>query len=266
MQCTSPITIDGRLLPCGRCIACRIAKTREWSFRIVAETNSWSQSSFLTLTYNTEHLPYRGDLVKAHLQLFIKRLRMEISPRKMKYYACGEYGETNGRPHYHMIAFGIGPEDEDLIKDAWPNGFIDIGTVTRYSAQYVAGYIFDKYSGKIGGAFGHYVSPFQLCSNGLGKQWLIDNKAQVSFDMGVRVEGRVQTMPRYYRKLFGEEISEDDFEQRRLAAMVEAKERRLKREATSEDVLSEVKESMMVAKPVRRSTGSAWHAARMRKI
>ena len=91
---------------------------------------SWPdiKTRFLTLTYADEHLPPNGSLVVADLQKFIKRLRKHYAKRnngiKLRYYACGEYGDRYGRPHYHAIICGLSlrQEDKDLVKLCWPFG------------------------------------------------------------------------------------------------------------------------------------------------
>jgi len=44
--------------------------------------------------------------------MFIKRLRKSISPLKIKYFSCGEYGDQYLRPHYHLIIFGYDFQDK----------------------------------------------------------------------------------------------------------------------------------------------------------
>ena len=122
MYCVQPITIqvrpDGKALqnlevPCGKCIGCRIAKRKEWSLRMLHELTYHPQSSFVTLTYDDYHLPPCCSLKKRHLQLFLKRLRKNLGERRIKYFACGEYGGQTMRPHYHAILFGSGLTRED---------------------------------------------------------------------------------------------------------------------------------------------------------
>ena len=89
MQCTSPVRLmpkrnqfgrwtlnpseypDGLLVPCGKCLACRISKRREWSVRMLHELSSYDDAVFLTLTYADEFLPPNGSLDKAELQKFL---------------------------------------------------------------------------------------------------------------------------------------------------------------------------------------------------
>ena len=80
MQCTNPVRIsknldvklypDGLLVPCGKCLSCRIAKRSEWSMRMLHELESYDCAVFVTLTYDDEHLPEHGSLVVSDLQKF----------------------------------------------------------------------------------------------------------------------------------------------------------------------------------------------------
>lgn len=212
------------LLPCGRCLACRIARSKEWAERCLHELESWKESSFVTLTYSDEYLPLGGNLVKSHLQLFIKRLREAIREegRSIRYFACGEYGEKYGRPHYHVILFGVGTGDKDIVCGVWPQGRVHMGSVTRDSCNYVSGYIMDKDSGKKDPlAHLHTVKPFQIQSQGIGRDWLDAHAEQVLYDVGIRRQGKVEGMPRYYRKRLGDRLSQDDIDQRAKRRIVE---------------------------------------------
>lgn len=149
-------------VPCGQCMGCRIARSKDWAMRCMHELQSHSESCFVTLTYDDEHLPYRGTLVKAHFQNFMKRLRSTLGDKRIKYYMCGEYGETTQRPHYHAIIFGHDFSDKTLYKSVrgnklytsealsklWTSGFAVIGSVTYQSVAYVARYILKKALGK----------------------------------------------------------------------------------------------------------------------
>jgi hypothetical protein len=151
-------------IPCGRCIGCRLERSKEWALRCVHEASCHEENCFITLTYNAENLPPDGGLRKKHVQDFFKRLRKAISPRKVKYYYCGEYGDKNNRPHYHILLFGYNftdwlllphksPSGHDLytsptLEKLWGKGFVQIGDVSFESAQYVARYIMKKVLGK----------------------------------------------------------------------------------------------------------------------
>ena len=117
----------------------------------------------MTLTYDEKHLPKDGQLVPKHLRNFIRRLRYfhHRSPHILsalhggvRYLACGEYGDRNGRPHYHACLFNVGFGDShevekgyhesETLKEIWPYGQHRIGAVTGASANYVAQYTLKK--------------------------------------------------------------------------------------------------------------------------
>lgn len=110
-------------------------------------------NAFVTLTYNDENLPPGRSVEPRVMQLWLKRLRKELAPEKIRYFLVGEYGEISQRPHYHAIIFGypaclngVTSKKEkcctscDLIRRTWPFGHVYLGTVTRESAQYISGY------------------------------------------------------------------------------------------------------------------------------
>lgn len=72
-------------------MACKVNRTSEWTLRLCHELNSWAYASFVTLTYDDEHLPSDKALHKKEVQNFMKRLR-KYSGLKLRYYAVGEYG------------------------------------------------------------------------------------------------------------------------------------------------------------------------------
>ena len=96
-----PVTV-----PCGQCIGCRLERSRQWAIRCYHEASMYERNSFVTLTYDDESLPLGGTLVFRDFQLFMKRLRKQYGAG-IRFYACGEYGEKFGRPHYHVCLFNF---------------------------------------------------------------------------------------------------------------------------------------------------------------
>lgn len=215
MQCMHPSLIrnpawDGSketpqsfMVPCGRCIGCRIARTREWAIRCLHEASLHEKNCFLTLTYSPDFLPCSGSLVKKDLQNFLKRLRFQLGNRKIKMFGCGEYGSKSFRPHYHLILFGVGPDERDLFDKCWSNGFITVGSVTYDSCKYVAGYVQKKLYGKDASEYGDMVAPYMVCSKHLAYEYVMQNKKQLLENMYVSVNGQKLALPRYYRKILG---------------------------------------------------------------
>lgn len=156
-----PVTI-----PCGQCIGCRLERSRQWAMRCVHEASLHEQNSFITLTYDNEHLPVGGSLNVEDMQGFWKRLRRHLDYNgyvgKLRYFQCGEYGSTFQRPHHHAIVFGFDFPDRILwsVRDGvrlyrspilerlWPFGFSSIGDVTFESCAYVARYVTKKITGE----------------------------------------------------------------------------------------------------------------------
>ncbi len=222
-------------IPCGRCLGCKIERSRQWAVRCMHELKFHEKSCFITLTYNDEHLPQGGTLVKRDWVLFMKRLRQAIAPTKIRFLQCAEYGEGNMRPHFHAIIFGYDFEDKIFYKTSpksgsklyrsptlekiWadkegnPIGFCDIGDVTFDSAQYVAGYVTKKITGELAhdhykytdpetGEITHRLPEFSLMSRqpGLGKGWIEKYQTDVYPHDKVVTNGKLSKPPRYYDK------------------------------------------------------------------
>jgi hypothetical protein len=167
--------------------------------------------SFITLTYNCKNLPEGETLVKEHLQLFIKRLRKHVEPLRIKYYACGEYGDETHRPHYHIIIIAWHPDIEQCyrpdkkrlasreLESLWRYGNNVVGSADREAIQYVVGYIRKKLVG-IGADYGDRLPPFALQSKGIGKEYVESHKEAILSDRGITRNGVNVILPRYYKK------------------------------------------------------------------
>lgn len=204
------------------------------------ETDYHEKNSFITLTYQEEFLPTDNSLNKYVLQHFLKRLRKLTDPKKIKYYACGEYGrkELTHRPHYHAIIFGLSRGEKELVERSWPWGMVDIGTVTYQSCRYVAGYVQKKLTGKL--AEKEYSEkrihpPFALQSLGLGKQYCLDNKEQILQKLNITMFGQNVGIPRYYRKIL--KIDSEKMYEKSLLAEKELNEKLFARGIPDDDDL-----------------------------
>lgn len=165
-------------IPCGKCIGCRLDYSRQWANRCVLESKCYEQDecSFLTLTYNDENLTYHPEsgvpsLYPKDLQDFIKRFRMRIFRdygKEIRFYACGEYGDCDCRPHFHLLMFGfrfpdlkykgLSHSDEPLytssfLDEVWGKGYCWIGELTWKTCAYTARYVMKKQKGAEAGAF-----------------------------------------------------------------------------------------------------------------
>ena len=210
---------EGRKLPddaislaCGQCMFCRLEKSRVVALRATHEARMYESNCFITLTYSDENLKKMCplteggySLVRKHAQDFIKRLREKFA-RGWKYFdkfgkehvvkfdnvrvfGCGEYGDRNGRPHFHFCLFNCAfPDRENIggrhgfkyysskcLQDLWPYGFSSVCDFSFETAAYVARYQTKKVTGKL--ADSHYrgrLPEFAVYPNrggGLGKPW-----------------------------------------------------------------------------------------------
>jgi len=210
MQCIRPFRLESYeiTVPCGKCVACKIARSREWATRAVHEMGYHQKSVFATYTYDEDHLPADGQLKKDEFRGMMKRLRKqkEKDRVRIKYYVCGEYGEQNKRPHYHAIMFGVGPEDKDILEKAWGKGFVHVGLVSYDSVRYCADYLHKKSSKEMREFINGKAQPFQLTSKGFGKQYCLDNASQIVENLDITVNGVHVGLPRYYVKQLDIEV------------------------------------------------------------
>lgn len=252
MACDRPISVKWKdegvyiPLPCGKCAPCIKRRIDSWVFRCEQEDRISRSSHFLTLTYSPESLPKntvavpgRGNidfptLRKRDFQLFMKRLRKAVvadfpNHPKLKYYACGEYGETYRRPHYHAIIFNCPSPAyytsawsciNDTTKERTQKGLIHIGQVTQNSIAYVAAYI-QKNSGRT--PWPGCEKEFALFSRGIGKSYLISGYTEADPPKPIYTDayhwhrqypdrlyitkpgGHRIAMPRYYRQIIWSE-------------------------------------------------------------
>ncbi len=193
-----------------------------WSLRLLYELKNWDCASFVTLTYDDEHLK-SDSLIKKDFTDFMKRLRRDLPEgRKIRYYMCGEYGDKNFRPHFHSIIYGLdnyNQFDRDLIKENWGkcedfmfepiNNYRKhsaIEPVCRESIQYVCGYVQKKLKGvdaqKLYDENG-LVRPYNTCSNGIGLNFCMENAERLIKNGFTFYNGHKIAIPRYFRDKLG---------------------------------------------------------------
>lgn len=219
-------------IPCGKCVGCRLEKARQWAIRCMHEASLHEKNCFVTLTYNNENLPEDGCVSKEHLQKFMKRLRKRFYDKRIRFYACGEYGSKLSRPHYHLCLFGMDFPDKEILyhghlkyfkekfkkdrtdhtlyrskilEELWPFGFSTIGDLTFESAGYTARYVMKKINGERSDE--HYdglVPEFALMSRGgkdgrgIGYEWIKKYKSDVYPKDFFTMNGKKLRAPKYY--------------------------------------------------------------------
>lgn len=237
-------------VPCRRCAECRAARAREWSLRCASEMSEHQQSCFITLSYATSPIT----LQKKDLQDFIKRLRKSIEPKKIKYFACGEYGSTRFRPHYHLIIFGYDFDDKyfwsksksghNLYRSAalekcWSLGNVWVQDATIETAGYIS--LYATKNGKNGHGLPPHlwdVPEFNTMSQGLGINHLLENIDQHLKTDTIWYQGQSYSIPEaVLNKHFGKHTKKwIDFDTR-PSKLVALKEKRKKKAKNSDNYI-----------------------------
>lgn len=189
------------------------------------EADSHEHNSFLTLTYDDEHLEQRS-LNKRDWQLFAKKLRHHGA---FRFYMVGEYTD-DWRPHYHACLFGQDFTTDrrywcqsrgkfplyrsELLESVWDKGFSYIGELTTQSARYCSGYILKKITGQKAeqhyqwvdtqtGTIEDLAPEFALMSRrpGIGKGWFERYADETYRDDYIVLDGKKFLPPKYYDRL-----------------------------------------------------------------
>ena len=233
MPCTNPVGIadkqgDATKRPCGTCIDCRLDYSKQWAIRCYHEAFMNEENSFLTLTYNNEHLPKDGSVSKMELQNFMKRLRKKIKT-PVRFFASSEYGAAYDRPHYHICLFGFDFPDKEVFRakcrskgyshmlyiskmlgQIWQKGYHTIGELNFETAAYTARYITKKHMGKNSDFVYDGLEPeFALMSRGqkkggkggIGKPWFDKFWNDVFPKDFVTINGKKHKPPKFYDNL-----------------------------------------------------------------
>lgn len=205
--------------PCGMCIACRLTNIESWTTRMVHESMMHEDTTFITLTYKDD--PF--DLQPEDLKKFFYKIRKLIYPQRVSYYAVGEYGDDFGRPHYHVILYGLHFSDaiylkkspsgrrlysSDILQKCWTHGHANFAIADVSSMKYCAGYALKKMKGdQYGGKnkddyYGHRTPEFMRSSRkpALGLRWLEKYYKQFEADDFCIIDGRPTKIPQYYEK------------------------------------------------------------------
>lgn len=214
------------LLPCGQCIFCRLRRSLEWTIRCYHEQSRLGPGSFVTLTFDDDHVRRLPDgqltLEYRPFQLFMKRLRKAFPDVSFRFVMCGEYGSRTQRPHYHAMLFGFRFPDlfpfghyyrSATLERLWPLGHSVIADLVPGSINYVCRYNLKKITGaKADEWYKGRMPEFIRCSNrpGIGSDWLdtfyqdiykVDLFTEQVLRDSARYLGRDCRPPKYYDKL-----------------------------------------------------------------
>ena len=206
--------------------------------------NSWATltyrdpSACTAEQYKKGHfIPKDYSLCPSHVSDFIRSLRKANTDHKIRYFYCGEYGDENQRPHYHICIFNHSFDDQYLWQDDeglytytsaelekhWPWGFTTVAPLGFRNAAYTAGYALKKITGKR--AWDHYLrcdengeaywlrpefirmSTGRGKPSGLGASFYETYKTDIfpSDQCPVPGHGVRELVPRYYQNILAEE-------------------------------------------------------------
>lgn len=158
--------------------------------RCLAEAYHSDYTSYVTMTYapgadRDIDLAHKM-ITKEHAQKFFRSLRDRH--HKIRYFCVGEYGDLEGRSHFHALIFGSladgakkweMPHCERSWHDAWPHGHLWCeNNITEKSIRYVCKYILKNERGK------YHMTLSKKPT--LGNRWF-KQKAQNAIDLGVLI-------------------------------------------------------------------------------
>lgn len=225
-------------VPCGKCPNCLIARRYDRATRIMLEASCYEENVFITLTLNDEHVGY-NDLADNLFTQFKKDFRRvygeaqycplnrkhwkknvrSYTHKKFKFIETGEYGEKNGRKHYHGIIFNHSFKDMYFtgfysdkgnpiyssyeLEKLWGKGTVQCEKITFDLALYVGKYITDGWDDDY--------SPntetgllrkkaYSTSSHGIGLTWLNKYWRSMLGAGCIDLGDRTCPIPRYFKK------------------------------------------------------------------
>lgn len=196
---------------CGACPECLSKRANSLVLRAVAEAKVHRNNCMCTLTYDQFVRDCSGRIIgeevatnpvnKADVQKFIKRVRDYFNYPDMKYLVSAEYGKHTGRPHYHILFFGINFCDSVFYKKSkrgnvimqshtlnklWKHGIctVDSNHINAAKARYCTKYCIKD---------SRTSDTFSLMSHHLGREWLLKKFNGLYY----MLEGRQYPIPRF---------------------------------------------------------------------
>ena len=231
------------LIPCGKCIGCRIDYKRSWADRLTYHSILNKENSyFITLTYDDEHLHLLDhspiyDLYSLNfddMTSFIKKLRNKYRDCNIDYFYSGEYGDSFFRCHFHLIVFNLPLDDlefwklddqgqpvytSETIHKLWQNGICSVSRFSWLNAAYTAGYVEKKLDGRRMNEYTAVGLTPESCRMsrrpGIAYDYYQLYHSDIWKNNGLSVSRNVNSsgklgIPRYFRKLALESINKDN--------------------------------------------------------
>lgn len=238
MTCPYPITVRGELVPCGKCVACRVNNRNDWNLRLQWEAKGAKSCYFVGLSYDDDSLPIDSEIMHptldpAHPTLFLKNIRQRAKRffnGSLRYYLLGEYGTETHRPHHHLHLFAdftmcpyvecrhAGDQSSDPcnecsanskcfvphLRTAWPHGHVTAFPVTPSDIAYTTLHHVVGHTPPVEGLQPSYSTMSTRPAIGdyfFAQTELVDRlftRGNVAFTY--TPDGQVTRLPRYYRE------------------------------------------------------------------
>ncbi len=185
-------------LRCNKCIFCQKYNAYHLYKKLMYEwkTNKNNTNLFITFTYANNN---QTTLNKSHLQKLFKRMRKHKIT--FSYYAIGEYGDINYRPHYHIIFFNITNLDDltqwtydgihyrsEKLNKIWKYGIVDIEQIHEMNIKYIAKHQYKTKKIKL-----------KLYSKSLGKQYYLSQLKQIKNYNEIILNGQQEKINNYIK-------------------------------------------------------------------
>lgn len=175
-----------------------MSHARAWAIRCQLELQQHTAACWVTLTYDEAHVP--PTLHLRHLQGWLKRVRSHFAKkrngrRNIRFFACGEYGERGGRPHYHAIIYGLSEREAWPLAEKWGKGNVRVDPLSPAAIAYVCGYALKKQGStrralRLGGRV-----PFHTALPATAETWL-DRSTGEEYRLAITYQPPFVTMSR----------------------------------------------------------------------
>lgn len=197
-------------IPCQTCASCRADKIAHWSVRLEFEALD-KPSAFVTLTCDDYHLEYNEGFYEPTLKRsvfhkFIDKLH-HVCDDKFTYFGCGEYGDRKGRPHYHLVIFGLDwIKYFHIIPKYWKKGKCDVGPLLSGGCRYVLKYMEKQQFNREFNDSVYYDNgldiPFVSMSPGIGSSVYLAHYAELLRNAPLIFGSRSVIAPAYWRRKY----------------------------------------------------------------
>lgn len=157
--CLSPVlerAVNGRptgnIFGCGSCDPCRRCLARSWAARVYLEVLATGTGCITNLTIANEWMPSPAVLSRQHIKELVYLVRLALREYKIKVrYFVGAELSSVGRPHYHMMWFGVNWDTPvgnrlfiQVVNDCWKYGHIHYMESNAKTMAYICKYVTKK--------------------------------------------------------------------------------------------------------------------------